>query len=576
MEQSLDWDAGGIIAVDQTALPDALRILRLTTVDAVIDAIGRLAIRGAPAIGLAGALGVALAAHRTTDLAAVRADAARLAAARPTARNLAWGVERALTRLSDGPEAVLAEALTMVDEDEATNRAAAARAADIVRAVCPRRPLRLLTHCNTGRFATAGWGTALGAIRELAAAGEVESVLATETRPLLQGARLTTWELREANIPHYLCVDSAAASAMARGMIDAVLVGADRIARNGDTANKIGTYSLALAAARHGIPFLVVAPESTVDETLADGSAMVIEERAAEEVTGHAGRRTAPEGTAVYNPAFDVTPADLITAVVTESRLVIGPDRQRGTGEPGTGTGPATGVTSAAGSTPSVSPVPARGPAPVGGSDQDVAEELVRLAWVLHRRGWMDGTAGNLSARAAHPDHVLITASGRSKDTLTTRDLVTVHAGTGRPTRENGPRPSAETAIHAAVYRTVPGCGAVVHAHPPHATALAARAAASGHTELHFADFEIIKGLGVPDPSTVTIPVFPNWPDVSRIGADVAAHLAAAGPDTAPVLLIGHHGATAWGPTPDAARNRLESLEALCRLTLLTAPGAQT
>ncbi|MEV6521142.1 S-methyl-5-thioribose-1-phosphate isomerase [Longispora sp. NPDC051575] len=564
MEQSLDWDAGGIIAVDQTALPDALRILRLTTVDAVIDAIGRLAIRGAPAIGLAGALGVALAAHRTTDLAAVRADAARLAAARPTARNLAWGVERALTRLDDGPEAVLAEALTMVDEDEATNRTAAARAADVLRAVCPRRPLRLLTHCNTGRFATAGWGTALGAIRELAAAGEVESVLATETRPLLQGARLTTWELREANIPHYLCVDSAAASAMARGMIDGVLVGADRIARNGDTANKIGTYSLALAAARHGIPFIVVAPESTVDETLADGSAMVIEERAAEEVTRHAGRRTAPDGTAVYNPAFDVTPADLITAVVTESRLVIGPDRQRGT--PGVG---------GALSVPPAS-VPARLLAPLGGSDQEVAEELVRLAWVLHRRGWMDGTAGNLSARAAHPDHVLITASGRSKDTLTTRDLVTVHAGTGRPTRENGPRPSAETAIHAAVYRTVPGCGAVVHAHPPHATALAARAAAAGRTELCFADFEIIKGLGVPDPSTVTIPVFPNWPDVSRIGADVAAHLAAVGPDAAPVLLIGHHGATAWGPTPDAARNRLESLEALCRLTLLTAPGAQT
>ncbi|MFI2030424.1 S-methyl-5-thioribose-1-phosphate isomerase [Streptomyces buecherae] len=325
-QPSLAWDDGAIVAVDQRALPGETRVLRLTSVDQLVAAIRSLAIRGAPAIGLAGALGVALSAyrHRTDDgwdQAAVRADAARLVAARPTAVNLAWAVRRAAERVAAGPAAVLAEALAMVEEDAATGAAAVERACELVLARVGARPMRLLTHCNTGRLATAAVGTALGVILELGRRGLVREVLVGETRPLLQGARLTAWELGRAGIAYRVCVDSAAPAAMAQGLVDCVLVGADRIAANGDVANKIGTYGLATAAARHAIPFVVVAPESTWDRATADGSGIVIEERDPAEVTAYAGVVTTPPGAAAYNPAFDVTPADLITAIVSEDRV---------------------------------------------------------------------------------------------------------------------------------------------------------------------------------------------------------------------------------------------------------------
>jgi methylthioribulose-1-phosphate dehydratase len=430
--------------------------------------------------------------------------------------------------VDEGPAAVLAEALGMLEEDEQVNRAASARAAELVRRLCPDRPLRLLTHCNTGGLATVAWGTALGTIRELAAAGRVADVLVDETRPLLQGARLTAWELGRAGLPHRLCVDSAGPAAIGAGLVDCVLVGADRIAANGDVANKIGTYGLAVAAGRAGIPFIVVAPESTVDDTLAGGHEIVIEERAAEEVTAVAGRPTAPAGTAVYNPAFDVTPADLVTAVVTERRVF-------------------------------------------GGS---AGADLAAAARGLYRRGWMDGTAGNLSVRCPGTGELaLITASGRSKGELTPADVVLVRTADGTAVHPDGPRPSAETCIHAALYREVPGCAAVVHAHPPYATVVAARAARAGADSVRFAGWELIKGLGVADPSEVAVPVFANHPDVARIGADVARRLAGgpAGDRTPPALLVGQHGATAWGPDLATARNRLECLEALCQLHLLDA-----
>ena len=328
--RTLDWDDGAVVAIDQTALPGALRMLRLTTVDAVIDAIARLSIRGAPAIGVAGGLAVALSARHHADAAgsiddqAVRADARRIVAARPTAVNLRWAVDRVLARLPDGADAVLAEALAVLEEDERINHAAAARAAELVRQLCPRPPLRVLTHCNSGGLATVRWGTGLGAIRELAAAGDVAEVLATETRPLLQGARLTVWELEQAGIPHRLCVDSAGPAAIATGRVDCVVVGADRVAANGDVANKVGTYALACAAARSAVPFIVVAPESTIDPATPSGAAIPIEERDAAEVTGYGDRLTTVPDTAVYNPAFDVTPTELITAVVTERAVIPG------------------------------------------------------------------------------------------------------------------------------------------------------------------------------------------------------------------------------------------------------------
>jgi S-methyl-5-thioribose-1-phosphate isomerase len=324
--RALDWDGSAIVAVDQTMLPAQLRVVRLTTVDEVVDAIGRLVVRGAPMIGVTGALGVALAGrhHRLrdgrVDEQAVRRDAQRIADSRPTAVNLRWAVDRVLARLPQGADALLVEALAILAEDEQTSRAAARRAADVLRAACPERPLRVLTHCNSGSLAAMGDGTALGAICELARDGRIEEILATETRPLLQGARLTVWELREAGIPHRLCVDSAAPAAMAAGLVDAVVVGADRIAANGDTANKIGTYALACAAAHNGIPFVVVAPRSTLDSRAHSGADIPIEERDPVEVTHVAGAHMTVPGTGVYNPAFDVTPAELITAIVSEDR----------------------------------------------------------------------------------------------------------------------------------------------------------------------------------------------------------------------------------------------------------------
>ncbi|MFC8899441.1 S-methyl-5-thioribose-1-phosphate isomerase [Streptomyces cinereoruber] len=324
-QPSLRWEDNAIVTLDQRALPHERRLLRLETVDDVVTAITTLAVRGAPSIGLAGALGVALSAyaHCSPGISgggqrAVRADAQRLAAARPTAVNLAWAVDRVLGRLADGPDAVLAEATAMIDEDRAVNRQMVAHAVRAVLDRCPQRSLRLLTHCNTGRLATAAVGTALGTILALADAGKVTEVLVDETRPLLQGARLTAWELAEADVPHRVCVDSAAAAAMSQGLVDCVLVGADRITARGDVANKIGTYGLAIAAAHHGIPFIVVAPESSWDRSLVDGRDIVIEERAADEVTSYGGVRTTPRDTRAYNPAFDVTPASLITAVVSE------------------------------------------------------------------------------------------------------------------------------------------------------------------------------------------------------------------------------------------------------------------
>ncbi|WP_033292253.1 S-methyl-5-thioribose-1-phosphate isomerase [Amycolatopsis jejuensis] len=340
MRRTVDWVDGAIVIIDQVALPGEYRTLTLRTVTELVEAIQRLAVRGAPALGAAGALGVALAAYagdvrgeRTADVrnrqaadarndaghtTDIRKEARRIARARPTAVNLAWGVQRALDHLHQGPAAVLAEAKAMLDEDERRNRAASEAAAEVVLSHCGRRPLRLLTHCNTGHLATVAWGTALGVVWHLHERGLVESVLVDETRPLLQGSRLTAWELERAGVPYRVQADGAAASAMARGLVDCVLVGADRIAANGDVANKIGTYSLAIAAAYHGVPFVVVAPTSTVDESLATGADIAIEERSNSELTEFAATQIAPDGAHAFNPAFDVTPAQLITAVVTE------------------------------------------------------------------------------------------------------------------------------------------------------------------------------------------------------------------------------------------------------------------
>ncbi|MRH90642.1 S-methyl-5-thioribose-1-phosphate isomerase [Nocardia sp. SYP-A9097] len=527
-ESSIEWVDGALVTIDQRALPQQLRELRITTVDDLIDAIKSLAIRGAPAIGVSGAFGVVLAAlAATTDgvvnTELVEAESARVADARPTAVNLAWGVKRALAQLPNGVQAVLDEALDMLAEDGRVNLAAATHAADLVQRLCPDRPLRILTHCNTGRLATTAVGTAIGALNVLHQRGALAEVIVDETRPLLQGARLTAWEMAEAGIPHRLTIDSAAAWAMATEGVDAVMVGADRITADGSVANKIGTYMLAIAARRHGIPFIVVAPESTRDVATARGSDIVVEQRAAGEVTGFGGVATAPEGTPTFNPAFDVTPPELVTAVVTENGVL-------------------------------------------GNPALDAGREIAAIARGLYANGWMPGTAGNISVRQG--DTAVVTASGLSKGELDGTDMVTVAVADSEPVSATGRKPSAEITIHTAVYRTTDS-SAVVHVHPPHATALSIGAAGADVQPVRFAGYELIKGLGGVRPDLIDIPVFPNHADVPQIGADIEKYLTAH-PEAPPVLFIAGHGITAWGATLAQARDRAECLEAMCELTTLT------
>ena len=302
---TIEWRDGVVRLIDQRRLPSALAFLDLDTVDGLCAAIASLAVRGAPALGVAGAMGVALAACRGEDTVAA---AARLIATRPTAVNLAWGAERALR--ADDP---IAEAVAIAEEDVARNRRIGAHGA----ALLPDRA-RVLTHCNAGALACAGYGTALGVIRAAHEQGKAPTVWVDETRPVLQGARLTMWELQRLQIPATLIADVLAASLLAGGEVDCVVVGADRIAANGDVANKVGTYPLAVLAARHGVPFYVAAPTSTLDPSCPDGASIPVEHRDPAEVTAVGAEVIAPEGSRAENRAFDITPADLVTARITE------------------------------------------------------------------------------------------------------------------------------------------------------------------------------------------------------------------------------------------------------------------
>ncbi|MGH9116654.1 MAG: S-methyl-5-thioribose-1-phosphate isomerase [Acidimicrobiales bacterium] len=332
--RTIDWRDGRVVIIDQTLLPHELRTLELDSVDELVAAIGRLAVRGAPALGAAGALGVALAVRQAEreewDEARLASTLQRLRTARPTAANLAWGVDRVAARLTQpwDEAAVLGEALAVVDEDVAANRAIGERGADLLRELVGAAPpgIRLHTHCNAGSLATVEWGTALGVVRSLHQRRQLGMVYVDETRPLLQGSRLTAWELEELGVDYRVVVDGAGPTVIARRLVDAVVVGADRIASNGDVVNKIGTYPLALAAARAGVPFVVAAPESTVDGATATGADVEIEARADDEVFEWSGVRAAPPGARALNLAFDVTPSDLVTAIVTEDRVI----RQQG------------------------------------------------------------------------------------------------------------------------------------------------------------------------------------------------------------------------------------------------------
>jgi methylthioribose-1-phosphate isomerase len=337
MIPTLEWTDAGVRFLDQTKLPLEETYVFATTYRQVADVITTMVVRGAPAIGVSAAMGVALgvAGSRASDLATLRPEfatiCATLAATRPTAVNLFWAIARMRERfeiLAAAPGAtvdtvrqgLIHEAQTMYTEDIAACRAMGAHGAPLL----PKQG-GILTHCNAGALATCGYGTALGVIRSAVSAGAALRVYADETRPFLQGARLTAWEMMHDDIPTTVLCDNMAATLMRQGKIQAVVVGADRIAANGDVANKIGTYGVAILAKEHGIPFYVAAPWSTVDTETPDGEAIEIEQRAANEVTHHGGKQQTPHNVDIENPAFDVTPAKYITAIITERGLIHAP-----------------------------------------------------------------------------------------------------------------------------------------------------------------------------------------------------------------------------------------------------------
>ena len=353
MVQAVKWESGKLVLLDQRYLPDKVEHVTCGDFREISRAIADMVVRGAPAIGIAGGYGIASAAREAMEsrlspseaVSLIQQAASVLTSSRPTAVNLKWAVDRVLNKavrnleltmlnrgavpgcsdtdrslLREAFEAALSEARAIELEDVETNRRIGQNGASLL-----KPGSRVLTHCNAGALATGGYGTALGVIRSAFEQGKVSMVYADETRPYLQGARLTAWELLQDGIPVTLLVDSAAGYLMSQGKVDCIIVGADRIARNGDTANKIGTYALACLAKTHGLPFYVAAPASTFDLDIEDGSGIPVEERGAEEVLSFRGTRVAPQGVAAFNPAFDVTPSELVSAIITEKGLIAQP-----------------------------------------------------------------------------------------------------------------------------------------------------------------------------------------------------------------------------------------------------------
>ena len=328
--RAIQWQDEQLVLLDQRLLPNEEHYLSLNSVNDVAQAITDMVVRGAPAIGITAAYGIVIAARDRYQInphdwkTAIEADLQLLANARPTAVNLHWAIERMRRAMqvskAEPVACLLQQAHAIHEEDIQANLAMGKLGAELIDA-----DSGVLTHCNTGSLATGGYGTALGVIRSASHAGKLSHVYADETRPWLQGARLTAWELVKDQIPVDLIVDGAAAWLMKQGEIDWVIVGSDRITRNGDVANKIGTYSTAVLARHHGVKFMVVAPTSTIDMTLRSGKDIPIEYRAADEITRIAGQAMAPAGTSAWNPVFDITPAELVSAIVTEKGVVMAP-----------------------------------------------------------------------------------------------------------------------------------------------------------------------------------------------------------------------------------------------------------
>lgn len=545
---------GHVFLIDQTKLPSVLEVLEITTAEQMWDAIKRLVVRGAPAIGLAGAFGVYLGAVRRLEQGTLTADnfasqvaeiGAYLDTSRPTAVNLHWAV----TRMADCAAAwaakadhtaeelvamLLQEGARMLEEDIAACRAIGEYGADLLEQIPDFRAM--LTHCNAGALATSMYGTALAPAYILQERSHPVAVYSDETRPLLQGARLTAWELSQSGIPVTTICDNMAGVVMAQQKVQAVIVGADRIASNGDTANKIGTFTVAVLAKEHGIPFYVAAPLSTVDYAIPDGTQIPIEERKEEEIRQFNGKQTVPDDAAVFNPAFDVTPERYITAIITEKGVAYPPFRQNlqalREGRPTT-----------------------------GAAAYRLQCQVLRAAQNMARDGLSSGSFGNVSMADRGHNLLAITPSGILYDAMKPEDICLVHLdGSAVEGYANPYRPSSELPMHCAVYAARSDCNAIMHTHSAYCTAYASGGAVLG---------PVISEMGMIAPGAV--PQVPYCPPGSR---DLAQKTAEALRETNGCLLA-NHGAVTIADTMDRAYMLAQILEDGARTACLAAQTGQ-
>ena len=502
---------GTLSLLNQQKLPLEEEWIELQSPEEMVEAIHSLKVRGAPLIGIAAAFSLAQLAAHGAPLARLEEVALLLKGARPTAVNLAHAIDRVMASVRIGRSA-LEEAANIFWEDERLCEIISQNGADLIG---PNE--RILTYCNTGSLATAGIGTALGVIKKAYAQGKVAHVYVPETRPLFQGARLTTWELGRLSIPYTLVCDNMVACLMAQGLIDRVFVGADRIAANGDSANKIGTYSIAVLARHHNIPFHIVAPSTTVDLQCPCGANIVIEERSKKEVLGSWSAPLTP----VYNPAFDVTPAALITSYVLDKDFMFA---------------------------------------------TQIKEEIVAAGQWLADLGLCPATSGNLSQRIVGSKLFAISCSGKHKGELSQEDILLIDSdGKSLDSRK---KPSAETAVHLCIYSHFADAGAVLHTHSVHGTVLSRLIPGSLLETEGYEMHKVFPHLKTHE-SKLMIPIFENTQDYAALCEELSACFKEH-PNIAGFYLRGH-GLYAWGRDIAEAKARVEAFEFLFSCELLFA-----
>lgn len=545
---------GHVFLIDQTKLPSVLEVLEITTAEQMWDAIKRLVVRGAPAIGLAGAFGVYIGALRRLEAGGLTAEnfadqvaeiGGYLDTSRPTAVNLHWAVTRmadcakvwAADKTRTAEELVqllLDESARMLDEDIAACRAIGEYGADLLEQIPGFQAM--LTHCNAGALATSMYGTALAPAYILQERKRPIAVYSDETRPLLQGARLTAWELSQSGIPVTTICDNMAGVVMAQQKVQAVIVGADRIASNGDTANKIGTFTVAVLAKEHGIPFYVAAPLSTVDYAIDNGTQIPIEQRKQEEIRQFNGKQTVPDAADVFNPAFDVTPERYITAIITDKGVAYPPFRQNLQA--------------------------LRDGQPTGGQSAfRLQQQVVQAAKNMARDGLSSGSFGNVSMADRAQNLLAITPSGVLYDTMQPEDICLVHLdGSAVEGVTSRYKPSSELPMHCAVYAARPDCNAIVHTHAAYCTAYASSGVALG---------PVISELGMIAPGKVPLVSYCP-PGSAALAQNTAEALREAGG-----CLLANHGAVTIADTMDRAYMLAQILEDGARAACLAAQIGQ-